>query len=71
MLPAALARLQTAQECFDDEYGSLTTGLLTSVTGVALIVGVTVVWHGPGNGPTARCQARMPSGDVEGMRWIR
>ena len=35
MLPAALAWLQTAQECFDDEYGSLTTGLLTSVAMLA------------------------------------
>jgi hypothetical protein len=43
MLPAALAWLQTAQECFDDEYGSLTTGLLTSVA--MLVVGVERVFH--------------------------
>ena len=43
MLPAALVWLQTAQECFDDEYGSLTTGLLSSVA--MLVVGVERVFH--------------------------
>lgn len=35
--------LQTAQECFDDEYGSLQQGLLTSVA--MLVVGVERVFH--------------------------
>ena len=43
MLPAALAWLRTAQECFDDEAGSLTTGLLTSVA--MLVVGLERVFH--------------------------
>ena len=43
MLPAALAWLRTAQECFDDEHGSLTSGLLTSVA--MLVVGLERVFH--------------------------
>ena len=43
MLPAALAWLRTAQECFDDEEGSLTSGLLTSVA--MLVVGLERVFH--------------------------
>jgi hypothetical protein len=43
MLPAALQWLQVAEECFEDEYGSLTQGLLTSVA--MLVVGVERVFH--------------------------
>jgi hypothetical protein len=43
MLPAALDWLRVAEECFDDEYGSLTRGLLTSVA--MLVVGVERVFH--------------------------
>lgn len=43
MLPAALAWLRTAQECFDDEHGSLTSGLLTSVA--MLVVGLERGFH--------------------------
>jgi hypothetical protein len=43
MLPYALSWLRVAEECFDDEYGSLTQGLLTSVA--MLVVGVERVFH--------------------------
>jgi hypothetical protein len=35
MLPSALSWLRVAEECFEDEYGSLTPGLLTSVAMLA------------------------------------
>jgi hypothetical protein len=43
MLPTALSWLQAAEECFDDEYGSLRQGLLTSVA--MLVVGLERVFH--------------------------
>jgi hypothetical protein len=43
MLPAALHWLRVAEECFDDEYGSLRRGLLTSVA--MLVVGMERVFH--------------------------
>jgi hypothetical protein len=43
MLPAAGAWLRVAEECFDDPYGSLRQGLLTSVA--MLVVGCERVFH--------------------------
>lgn len=43
MLPAAMSWLRVAEECFDDEYGSLAPGLLTSVA--MLVVGLERVFH--------------------------
>jgi len=42
-MPAALAWLATAEDCFADDYGSLRQGLLTSV--FSLVVGVERVFH--------------------------
>ena len=43
MLPDALDWLAAARDCFADEYGTLTRGLLTSA--LALVVGLERVWH--------------------------
>jgi len=43
LLPAALQWLTTAQACFDDPYGSLDRGLLTSI--FALVVGMERMFH--------------------------
>src|SRR5262245_2042286 len=43
LMPAALAWLATAQDCFADDYGSLRQGLLTSV--FALVVGLERIFH--------------------------
>jgi hypothetical protein len=43
MLAEPLRWLDAAQECFADEYGSLTRGLLTSV--MAPIIGLERIWH--------------------------
>jgi hypothetical protein len=43
MLGPALSWLATARQCFDDPYGTLTRGLLTSV--FALVVGLERVFH--------------------------
>ena len=43
LLPQALSWLDTAQECFADEFGSLQQGLLTSVFG--LVVGLERIFH--------------------------
>jgi hypothetical protein len=43
MLPAALSWLQTAEDCFQDEYGSLRRGLLASV--FLLVTGIERVFH--------------------------
>jgi hypothetical protein len=43
MLPAALSWLQTAEDCFQDEYSSLRRGLLASV--FLLVTGIERVFH--------------------------
>jgi hypothetical protein len=42
-MPQALSWLATAQDCFDDAYGSLRSGLLTSV--FSLVIGLERVFH--------------------------